>query len=67
TEIYATMSGNSDVWLGWSYWAAGEWWPADEPFNVQPRKGPERPQMRLLAEAAKADTGTCSAVKPAGK
>ena len=67
TEIYATMTDNSDVWLGWSYWAAGEWWPADEPFNVQPRKGSERPQMRLLAEAAKADAGTCSAVKPAGK
>ncbi|OWV81074.1 cellulase [Rhizobium sp. R634] len=67
-EIYATMSGNSDVWLGWSYWAAGEWWPANEPFNVQPRKGEaERPQMRLLAEAAKAKAGSaCTAVKAVG-
>ncbi|PDT30389.1 cellulase [Rhizobium sp. M10] len=64
-EIYSTISGNSDVWLGWSYWAAGEWWPANEPFNVQPRQGPERPQMRLLAEAAKADRSACTAVKPA--
>lgn len=64
-EIYATMSGNSDVWLGWSYWAAGEWWPADEPFNVQPHAGAERPQMRLLAESAKSDRGACTAVKPA--
>lgn len=69
TKIYATMSGNSEVWLGWSYWAAGEWWPADEPFNVQPRKGgAERPQMRLLTQAAKAkaDAGACTAVKPVG-
>ncbi|WP_064693408.1 glycoside hydrolase family 5 protein [Rhizobium aegyptiacum] len=65
TEIYATMSDNSDVWLGWSYWAAGEWWPADEPFNVQPHKGTERPQMRLLAASAKADADACTAVKPA--
>ncbi|AGS20104.1 glycoside hydrolase family 5 protein [Rhizobium etli] len=66
TKIYAIMSGNSDVWLGWSYWAAGEWWPADEAFNVQPYKGTERPQMQLLAASAKADAGACTAVKTAG-
>ena len=60
------MSDNGDAWLGWSYWAAGEWWPADEPFNVQPRKGTERPQMRLLSNSAKAKAGACASVKPAG-
>ncbi|WP_049735673.1 glycoside hydrolase family 5 protein [Rhizobium ecuadorense] len=67
TEIYATMSDNGDAWLGWSYWAAGEWWPADEPFNVQPQRGTERPQMRLLASSAKAKAGACASVKPARK
>ncbi|MBO9096840.1 MULTISPECIES: glycoside hydrolase family 5 protein [unclassified Rhizobium] len=47
------LGKNSDVWLGWSYWAAGDWWPESEPLNVQPRKTPDRPQMALLATAAK--------------
>jgi endoglucanase len=54
--ILRQISDNSDVWLGWSYWAAGEWWPPSEPFNVQPpHDGSERPQMTTLARASFAD------------
>lgn len=53
-KMIDVMGQNGDVWLGWSYWSAGDWWPADEPFNVQPRKSePERPQMKLLETAAR--------------
>ncbi|HYG06798.1 MAG TPA: glycoside hydrolase family 5 protein [Stenotrophomonas sp.] len=47
------MEQNADVWLGWTYWAAGSWWPATYPFNVHPAKdGSEKPQMPLLTRHA---------------
>jgi len=49
----AFISRNKDAWLGWSYWAAGDWW-GNYPFNVQPDKsGVAKPQMAVLAEYAK--------------
>ncbi|MBB6488992.1 glycoside hydrolase family 5 protein [Rhizobium lusitanum] len=67
--VFGIMSDNSDVWLGWSYWAAGEWWPPQEPLNVQPRDGKDRPQMKVITAAAGRKTAlapSCAAVKPAG-
>jgi len=47
------LEKNADVWLGWTYWAAGSWWQPTYPFNVQPGKdGSEKPQIALLAEHA---------------
>ena len=38
----------SDVWLGWTYWAAGAWW-GQYAMSVQPdRRGP-KPQAAVLA------------------
>ncbi|WP_075214537.1 glycoside hydrolase family 5 protein [Mongoliimonas terrestris] len=44
------MSDNRDVWIGWSYWAAGAWW-GDYHFSVEPdgRTG-DKPQTNLLVE-----------------
>lgn len=43
------MDQNADVWLGWSYWAAGSWWGNNYPFNIHPTKdGKDRPQMKIL-------------------
>jgi len=48
---------NADVWLGWTWWAAGSWWKADYPFNVQPGKdGSAKPQMPLLSRHARSAT-----------
>ncbi|HBK46263.1 MAG TPA: cellulase [Xanthomonadaceae bacterium] len=48
------LQDNRDVWLGWTYWAAGAWWKADYPFNVQPGKdGSAKPQMSILSRYAK--------------
>lgn len=33
------MDANADVWMGWSYWTAGAWWPARYEFSVEPRTG----------------------------
>lgn len=48
-EMVRTVEQGSDVWLGWSYWAGGDWWPEDEPLNIQPTKSGDRPQMQVLS------------------
>jgi endoglucanase len=48
-QMIAAVEQAPDVWLGWSYWAAGDWWKPDEPLNIQPTKSGDRPQMQTLA------------------
>ncbi len=43
------MRANADVWLGWSYWAAGAWWPPTYALSIEPVAGQARPQMATLA------------------
>ena len=40
---------NRDVWVGWSYWAAGAW-PPSYFTSVQPVNGVDRPQMSVLLD-----------------
>jgi endoglucanase len=43
-----SMERDSDVWLGWTWWAAGARW-GDYLFSIEPRPdGTERPQMAWL-------------------
>jgi endoglucanase len=44
---------NRDVWLGWTYWAAGAW-PARYFTSVQPVNGVDPPQMQLLLKHVRA-------------
>ncbi len=67
-RIIDVMNENGDVWLGWTYWAAGEWWPPEEPFNVQPRGGKDRPQMKVITAGLSRKAllaPECATVKPA--
>jgi len=41
------METNSDVWAGWTYWAAGPWW-GDNFFSIEPASGVDKPQMLTL-------------------
>jgi endoglucanase len=41
------LTENKDVWLGWTYWAAGPWW-GDYHFAIEPKDGRDRPQMTIL-------------------
>src|SRR5262249_26240411 len=41
------MGDNRDVWLGWTYWAAGAW-PPRYFTSVQPVDGADREQMAVL-------------------
>ena len=50
TEMVTAVESRPDVWLGWAYWAAGDWWKPDEPLNIQPTDGNDRPQMQTLQQ-----------------
>lgn len=63
SAVLGDIQNNGDVWLGWSYWVAGDWWPEDETLNVQPHDGRERKQMKALEMAAKAPRPPKSACK----
>lgn len=42
------INSRPDIWLGWSYWAAGDWW-GDYGLSIQPADdGRDRPQMTAL-------------------
>jgi endoglucanase len=49
------MADNNDVWMGWTYWAGGSWWPQDYFTSVQPLGGRDRPQMKILEKYIKTD------------
>ena len=42
-----TITAESDVWLGWTYWSAGSRWGA-YPMSVQPDNRGPKPQMSVL-------------------
>jgi endoglucanase len=50
------MNDNNDVWLGWTWWAAGPWW-GEYMFTVEPKNGQDRPQMAILEKYANVTTG----------
>jgi endoglucanase len=52
-DLCRTMEANADVWLGWTAWAGGTWWPQDYMFNLGPTKdGSIRKQTQILADSA---------------
>jgi endoglucanase len=47
-NMMAYINANTDVWAGWSYWAAGAWW-GGYPMSIQPGDdGKQKPQMAVL-------------------
>jgi len=47
-NVLQFMAEANDVWLGWTYWAGGAWWPKDYYTNISPLDGADRPQMKIL-------------------
>ena len=64
SRMTALVEKESAVWTGWTYWAAGDWWPADEPLNIQPTADGDRPQLAALVAGGGlvAKAGTCPAL-----
>ncbi len=50
------LNAQKNIWTGWTYWAGGDWWPADEPLNIQPHGGNDRPQLDALLRHGLDDT-----------
>lgn len=51
TALLQHMADNRDVWIGWTAWAGGPWWPRDYPFALEPPDldvAREGPQMAIL-------------------
>jgi len=48
TGLLNYMEANQDVWLGWSWWAAGPWW-GTYMFSIEPTASGDAPQMAWLA------------------
>src|SRR5437763_1880508 len=46
-RVLQFMQDNRDVWIGWTYWAAGPW-AKDYFTNIEPDGGADRPQMAVL-------------------
>lgn len=46
-DLLSFLRANGDVWIGWNYWAGGDWW-GDYPLSVQPKDKEPRPQLELL-------------------
>ena len=48
-DMVGVMEDNKDVWTGWSYWVAGDWWPAPPPLKKKPTPEGDPPPMQARA------------------
>ncbi|KAJ3036780.1 hypothetical protein HDV00_002392 [Rhizophlyctis rosea] len=48
-KVAQYLNDNSDVWIGWTWWASGPWW-GDYMFSLEPTSGTsgDKPQMAQL-------------------
>jgi len=46
-DLVTYMEANRDVWIGWTWWAAGPWW-GEYMFTIEPKGGQDREQMTWL-------------------
>jgi endoglucanase len=46
--MLAHVDANTDVYVGWSWWSAGPWWPSDYFLNLEPTASGDAPQMATL-------------------
>jgi len=61
TDITSYIDTNSDVYLGWSWWAAGPWW-GEYIYALDPSGSTDRPQMQYLTPHLQ--PGNCNALSP---
>jgi endoglucanase len=47
SNMLSYVENNGDVWVGWTYWAAGPWWGSDM-FSIEPLNGADKPQMTTI-------------------
>lgn len=47
TDMLQYMQNNPDVWVGFTWWAAGPWW-GKYPFSIESENGKDKPQLAWL-------------------
>jgi endoglucanase len=64
-RMTAFVNAHPDAWTGWTYWAAGDWWPESEPLNIQPTPAGDRKQLSALVEGGGLGekSSTCMALR----
>ncbi|MFN8501416.1 cellulase family glycosylhydrolase [Kouleothrix sp.] len=53
------IDANANVWIGWTYWAAGPLW-GDYEFTIEPQNGIDRPQIVPLSKHIRGATPSTS-------
>lgn len=48
TAMVEKVNAEPTLWVGWTAWGAGAWWPKDYLFNLDPTDAGPRPQMAAL-------------------
>lgn len=46
-SLLTYLAANSDVWIGWTWWAAGPWW-GSYMYSIEPSGTSDAPQMSVL-------------------
>lgn len=47
SDMLSSLERDRDVWLGWTWWAAGAWW-GDYMFSLEPKDSLDKPQIAWL-------------------
>jgi len=61
-QVVDFIDSRGDAWIGWTAWAAGEWW-TDYSLSLQPVDGKDTPQMKALLPSFRANSGLACAVQ----
>lgn len=63
STILRHINENGRDWIGWTVWAAGDRWPSDYFFNIQPANN-KSPVLASLTHSAKAIAGSSCGSPP---
>jgi endoglucanase len=56
-QVAAYINDQSDIWIGWTAWAAGDWW-GDYALSLQPQDSIDTLQMTVLERFMTASDGS---------
>lgn len=59
-QMIDVVDNNPDRWVGWAYWASGDWWPKNAPMIIHPNLRDGGSQiLRILEPALGIPAKTC--------
>jgi endoglucanase len=61
TKMIARIDAEPAIWIGWTMWGAGERWPQNYIFNLEPDSAGKRPQIKAWQAASQKAPATLMA------